>query len=336
MTSAVDSVLAYHERTKHYLDHYARSLGYLDWASQPIPFRRYEGAPCVTLEYGDNSQGPLYRDLYTSSITPNPITFQSISQLFYYSMALSAWKNIPGGKDGNSWSLRVNPSSGNLHPTESYLIIGPQASPYVKSGLYHYNSYHHALELRRSLNKHLWKVLAREIPKNGFFIGLSSIYWREAWKYGERAYRYCHHDVGHALGAITIAAASLGWDTQLIDSLTDKDISILLGIEEQKGIEAEHADCLILIYPNDKRDEIESMTGNWLSMLSENSLEEMKNTPLLGEINQLSENHQEWPIIDEVSLAARKIEIQHDNYSEKFSKLPFSASVLSQCNETAF
>ncbi|MCH8175706.1 MAG: SagB/ThcOx family dehydrogenase [Proteobacteria bacterium] len=333
MTSAIDSVLNYHERTKHYLDHYARSLGYLDWASQPIPFRRYGGAPCVTLEHGDNSQGPLYRDLVASPIAPSPITFQSISRLFYYSMALSAWKNIP---DGNSWSLRVNPSSGNLHPTESYLIIGPQASPGIKSGLYHYDSYHHALELRRLFGKHLWKALACGISENGFFIGLSSIYWREAWKYGERAYRYCHHDVGHALGAIAIAAASLGWQAQLIDSLTDKDISIFLGIEDQVGIEAEHADCLVVVYPNDKRAEIESNKGQWLPMLTEKPLEEMKNIPLLGEINQLSENHHEWPIIDEVSLAARKMQEQNDDDLDRPSKLPLNASVLSQCNETAF
>jgi len=333
MSSAIDTILNYHESTKHYLDHYARSLGYLDWANQPDPFRRYEGAPCVALEHGDNSQGPLYRDLFTRPITPSPVTYQTLSKLFYYSMSLSAWKKIP---DGNAWSLRVNPSSGNLHPTESYLIIGQQAASNIKSGLHHYNSYLHALETRRFFDEHLWNVLACEVPENGFFIGLSSIYWREAWKYGERAYRYCHHDVGHALGAITIAAASLGWGVQLIDSLTDKDISILLGIEDQVGIEAEHADCIVVVYPNDKRGEIESNKGQRLSMLAENAFEKIHNLPLLGEINQLSENHHEWPIIDDVSLAARKMQNEHANRSNGPSMLPLKASVLSQCNETAF
>lgn len=48
------------------------------------------------------------------------LTLDSVSRLFYYSMALSAWKQSGGSK----WSLRVNPSSGNLHPTEAYLIAG--------------------------------------------------------------------------------------------------------------------------------------------------------------------------------------------------------------------
>jgi nitroreductase len=41
-------------------------------------------------------------------------------------------------------------------------------------------------------------------------VGLSSIHWREAWKYGERAFRYCQHDVGHVLGTLRFAAAALG------------------------------------------------------------------------------------------------------------------------------
>jgi nitroreductase len=27
--------------------------------------------------------------------------------------------------------------------------------------------------------------------------GLSSIFWCESWKYGERGFRYCNHDIGH-------------------------------------------------------------------------------------------------------------------------------------------
>ena len=56
MISAIDTILNYHQSTKHYLDHYARSLGYLDWVNQPNPFRRYIGAPCIALEQGDNTE----------------------------------------------------------------------------------------------------------------------------------------------------------------------------------------------------------------------------------------------------------------------------------------
>jgi hypothetical protein len=42
--SAEELVVAYHERTKHHYHRFAASVGYMDWATQPDPFRRYEGA----------------------------------------------------------------------------------------------------------------------------------------------------------------------------------------------------------------------------------------------------------------------------------------------------
>lgn len=41
--SAAEVVAAYHERTKHHFHRYAASPGYMDWATQPDPFRRYIG-----------------------------------------------------------------------------------------------------------------------------------------------------------------------------------------------------------------------------------------------------------------------------------------------------
>jgi len=51
----------------------------------------------------------------------------------------------------------------------------------LENGVYHYASYEHALEQRGTF------LAADQKPQ--VLIGLSSILWREAWKYGERAYR---------------------------------------------------------------------------------------------------------------------------------------------------
>jgi nitroreductase len=61
-------------------------------------------------------------------------------------------------------------------------------------------------------------------------VGLSSIHWREAWKYGERAFRYCQLDMGHAIGALRYAAAVLGWRVQPV-ALTHAEIATLLGLD---------------------------------------------------------------------------------------------------------
>src|ERR1700676_2926063 len=57
-------VVAYHERTKHHYRRYAAAPGYLDWANQPDPFRRYDGAPLVSLPIPDAERALPYWQLY--------------------------------------------------------------------------------------------------------------------------------------------------------------------------------------------------------------------------------------------------------------------------------
>ncbi len=85
-------------------------------------------------------------------------------------------------------------------------------------------------------------------------VALSNIHWRESWKYGERAYRYCQHDVGHAIGALSLSATRLGWQVSLIESVGDADLVALLGLDAQTGVEAEHPDALLAIVAPEPAD----------------------------------------------------------------------------------
>ena len=138
-----------------------------------------------------------------------------MSQLFFDSLSLSAWKQA----GDVTWALRVNPSSGNLHPTEGYLVCGPMDGLTEAPVVCHYAPREHALEVRAEFSLETWRALVAELPDEAILVGLSSIHWREAWKYGERAFRYCQHDVGHAIAAVSLAAAGLGWQATLLDDL---------------------------------------------------------------------------------------------------------------------
>jgi SagB-type dehydrogenase family enzyme len=226
-------VVAYHERTKHHYHRYAASLGYLDWAKQPDPFRRYDGAPLVRLPFPDAGRALPYWQLYVAdNMVPAPLSVDSISLFFRYAFSLTAWKRF----EGTTWSLRANPSSGNLHPTEGYVLLPSMDAIHNRPGVYHYASKAHGLELRADFDPSVWAALTATFPEGSFLVGLSSILWREAWKYGERAFRYCQHDVGHALGSMRFAAAALGWKFRLLDRVGNAAVSQLLGLDRESRL----------------------------------------------------------------------------------------------------
>jgi hypothetical protein len=136
----------YHEATKHYVESLTRSRRVLDWANMPDPFRHYEGVPVLDLPADPPApQVPVLdvlQGIPGAALNGDGPSF--LSQLLFYSAAISASKRIPS--TGEKYALRVNPSSGNLHPTEFHFFTrGLQGWP---DGLYHYDPSRHMAEQR--------------------------------------------------------------------------------------------------------------------------------------------------------------------------------------------
>ena len=291
---ALQQVFDYHQQTKHNLERYAPGPGYMDWATQPDPFRRYAGAQLVPLEKIPSGDGPSYDEVFVEgTLPPSPLSRTSLSQLFYHSLAISAWKSIPE----SSWALRVNPSSGNLHPTEGYLICGPVQELFDRPVCCHYAPKEHGLEVRAEIEPELWTELAERFPPNTFYVGLTSIHWREAWKYGQRAYRYCQHDTGHAIGAVSIAAAGLGWQTRILDDLGTDALASLMGTNGEHDAEPEEPDVLMAIGTFEE--------GPREAGLTEEFHLSFRASTWQGHPNQLSPSQADWGM-DEIAKAARK------------------------------
>ena len=312
MTS-LELVKHYHEQSKHEFNRYARALGYMDWANQPDPFRRYEGAPLFALPLlgaGDEPVAPSYEALFAAQpVSPEPLTLNSLSRFFEYSLSITAWKEY----GGNRWALRSNPSSGNLHPTEGYLLIRETTDLPLKAGLYHYAPKEHGLEHRWHGSNEVIEALLQPFPAQSFFVGLSSIYWREAWKYGERAFRYCQHDVGHALGTLRIAGAVLGWRVFLLAGLDDRTIGALLGLNrlhEFEQAEPEFPELLCVVCPaRDSRQESIQLA------IDQAIVEHWKQGDWRGKANRLSrDNPVPWEIIDDVTKASWKSSMEQTRW----------------------
>jgi len=281
-TSTRRTVLDYHQRTKHHLDRYAAGPGTLDWDAQPDPFRHWTGAQTLALPRTLPDLGIAWSAL-PDPRPPAPLDAASTSTLLRLSVGITAWKEYAGAR----WALRANPSSGNLHPTETYVIAaGVQGIP---DGLHHYQSRSHALEQRAWTNSPL--PLAGEglgEREAGLWLGFSSIHWREAWKYGERAFRYCQLDLGHALAAVSYAAALLGWRARLLH-LDSHEVARCLGLDRDPdfaGVEAEEPEFIVAL------DASAALPANWDHFAGKPGLLDPR--PLY-----------QWPVIEEVAAATR-------------------------------
>jgi SagB-type dehydrogenase family enzyme len=281
INSAAGTIRAYHQRTKHRADGYARGPETLDWDAQPDPWRHWEGCARVALPLVSDTLHCPYAVLTGEvQVDPAPLGLEAVAALLELSFGLSAWKEA--GSD--RWAMRCNPSSGNLHPTEVYVLAS--GVPGLANGVHHYDSRAHALDRR----------CATDFTDGGLWIGLSSIPWREAWKYGERAFRYCQLDIGHALGALRATAAVLGWRVTVV-GMDHAGIAELLGTDrlaDFAGVEREEAELVLAIEP-------------WPARSAGAAPPVRIDTPQWHGQPSLLDPHPmvRWPVIDEVAIASR-------------------------------
>ena len=278
----MDPVHDYHERSKHHLGRYAPGPGGLDWATQPDPFRRFAGSPQVDLPLLAGESPACWDDLFRPDGVPaQAFDVDTLAHLLQLALGLAAWKSY----GGNRWALRCNPSSGNLHPTEGYLI-SPDL-PGLMAGVYHYQPLDHSLE-RRARARLTWS--------GGVLVALTGIHWREAWKYGIRAFRYCQHDCGHALAALSYAAATLGWPARLLTGWADTQIAAVTGVDrgaDFPAAEAEAPEAMVWVGPGDPPS-------------AQTVLDMLAGASWSGQASTLSQAHRDWPDISRVATATHK------------------------------
>lgn len=271
----------YHDTTKHNLESLRRTGHTLDWANMPDPFRHYQGVPVLDLPADPPSPdlpalAVLVSGSYSYAAAEGP-TF--VSQLLFHSAAISAAKRVQS--TGYKYALRVNPSSGNLHPTEfHFAACGVKGWP---DGLYHYRPSSHMAEQRATGSLKL-PVEDRQAPL--LFI-LTSIVWREAWKYRNRAYRYCLHDIGHAWQALALSAQAIGCRSFAWGCFPDDDVA------------------RICRFPGDEWPMIlVALEGDSIrkSARTENELWWYG-----GEPNRLSDHVVSYPLIEQIHAATKKL-----------------------------
>lgn len=127
---------------------------------------------------------------------------------------------------------RTAPSAGALYPLELYVVAGKVDS--LPAGLYHYQPRGHRLQdmaagdLRKSLAAAaLDQAWIRRAPA---VLVITGVYERSAKKYGERARRYTHIEVGHAAQNVYLQAAALALGTVIVGAFDDAEVGRILGL----------------------------------------------------------------------------------------------------------
>ena len=302
MPTMRDPVHRYHDGTKHHFHRFARSLGYLDWASQPSPFRSFAGAPrirCIPTPASRRLHArPVAYDRLFDPTSPPHRSAAAVGDLLRHALGLSAWKQFRRRRAGRCASTRRAATSIRPRPTSS---AGPLPGLAGRGRRLSLRADRHALEQRCAFDDRAWRDACGG-RTDVLLVALTSIHWREAWKYGERAFRYCQHDLGHAIAAVAVAAAARRLArVRCCRRGRSATIAALTGIDRDEDfVEAEREEpgCLLAI---DAASRVRRRRGP----ARRGSSRPSRGGRWSGRASQLSEDHVEWTFIDEIARATR-------------------------------
>ena len=209
---------------------------YLDWDNKPKPFKFYTNIPSIALP----TDFPLPKlNVITiketnevAALETPKINTELLSSLLFFSSGITRQMKFPHGK----YYMRAAPATGALYPIEVYIVS--ENINGLQAGVYHFCPGEFTLtRLREGDYKQFLSEAAgfeQTIMNSPFTIILSSIAWRNAWKYQARSYRHWFWDSGVIAANLIATTTSFNLKTKLITGYVDKFVNELLSLEENK------------------------------------------------------------------------------------------------------
>ena len=227
--------------------HDATKLSYISLATKPSLYKSYPGLPIVALPPEMPSQETPTLPAVSGGVSPlqGPLDLASVAQLLHYSAGLIRRSTL---RTAGEVHYRAAASAGALYPIELYLVCGNIEG--LDAGVYHYAPATNSLSLLRSGD--FRGNLAASAGHGGIAnapatIVCSGVFWRSAWKYRERGYRYCFWDNGTILANMTATATALGQPAEVVAGFVDSEVDAIFGLDSEK----EATFCLIPVGDGD-------------------------------------------------------------------------------------
>lgn len=155
------------------------------------------------------------------SYKAQPLSLPDLSQLLWAAQGITS-----------QHGLRAAPSAGALYPLEVFIVVGRNAVEGLEAGVYHYEVKGHSLTMRLGgdLRARLaTAALGQEyVARAPISIVICAIYERTARKYGERAERYVHMEIGHAAQNICLQATAQALGAVTVGAFYDEDVARIM------------------------------------------------------------------------------------------------------------
>lgn len=221
----------YHQATSY--DRFGMEPHALDWANQPLPYKIYPGIKPVPLPEISGLYPGTLSDMAGIAEPPLPgrvLGMEDLCKILYLANGLTG-KARQGGAD---FYFRSAPSAGALYPNEMYLVWPGSADP--APGVYHCGIHNRSLiPLRQGNFVPLFRASAENEPSDPIAVFvISGIFFRSAWKYRARAYRYVLMDAGHVMESLRFAIRAAGFSCRLSVAFEDTAVNLLLGLDPER------------------------------------------------------------------------------------------------------
>ncbi|RAV22870.1 SagB family peptide dehydrogenase [Paenibacillus contaminans] len=214
----------------------------VDWEDSPLPYKLYRGLPEMPL----SPDVPLSLD--GTAHESGKTGLREIGHFLWYAFGLSQLsQSVVGYSDGDAGLMqmyrRFAPSGGALYPNEIYMYLKAAELP---EGIYHYNAAHHRLVLLRegAFDAYLTSALGGRCKVSDCFglVFVSTMFWKNFFKYNHFAYRLQGLDAGALLGQMLETAKRFGFETGVMYRFLDRPINHLIGLSERE-------ECVYAVVP---------------------------------------------------------------------------------------
>ena len=230
--SAVESTLAFHETTKHTVHSVRGGTHVLDATNMPRPWKLYDlDLPTTPLPDSLTRSGAAVQDvLLGSNDVEDDAAGPTLTQLASV-LQLSAGVTRQLHIGEFRMNFRAAACTGALYHIELYVICGPLEG--LPAGVYHYGVHDNALRQLRDGDFRGAVARARGTEDRAplVTIAYTSTFWRNAWKYQERAYRHSFWDAGTILANSLAAARANGLPAQVFTRFLDQPINDLVDVD---------------------------------------------------------------------------------------------------------